>query len=228
MRNKSILLFVINMTIAMSYSCDRKVTKNVEPNLHQNEENKLGNMDSSVWQGVLLLRSDSADFNDHTFSILNEDKTIFTTIKSESGEEPSSSELKNNIIAYYPDYYIIHFEAIKIINSSFYEVKIGNKLKLLPVGKYMEFLTWPEYILRFFCTVKEDNPLREEPFESAKELANLNYEELNFRCLDISGDWVKVRCNIDCEGCPPKNKEIEGWVRWKKDGIIILKQYYTC
>lgn len=178
--------------------------------------------------GVLILKADSAFLEQVSFPVLNPDKSIFTEIATTADKEPSSNELKeNNILAYYPDYYIIHFEA-NDEKDAYFPVKIGNSVKYIKKGRYMEYLTWSNYILRSFVVTTDKNPLRIEPKATSKIILDLNYSELSFVCNEISGDWVKVSCNAACEGCPDGDKMVSGWIRWRENGKIMLKLYYTC
>jgi hypothetical protein len=120
----------------------------------------------------------------------------------------------------------MHFNA-DIVSDSLYTVRIGANHKLIRKGKYMEYLSWPDYILRYFVTTTEANPLREKPDQTANKIKNLNYTDLNFRCTIISGDWVKVTCNKDCEGCPD-GIQISGWIKWRENNKVIIEQYFTC
>jgi len=92
----------------------------------------------------------------------------------------------------------------------------------------VEFLSLPNYVLKFFVTTSATNPLRINPSETATEIKGLDYNQLNFNCLEVKGDWIKVICNAECEGCPEDESGITGWVQWRKDGKIIIKQHYTC
>lgn len=177
-------------------------------------------------KGVLIVHTDSVDLAKATFSVLNPDKSIYAKIESVGDNEPSSDMLNGRILAYYPEYYIVHFNA-DILSDSLYSVSVGANTKLIRKGAYVEYVSWPDYILRFFATTTKANPLRIEPSLSASTVPNLDYSKLSFRCLEISEDWVKVSCNKDCEGCPD-GKEVVGWIKWKENGKVILKQYYTC
>lgn len=176
--------------------------------------------------GVLIFQADSAFMNQSSFSVLNMDKSVFTTVKSLNGEEPSSSELNGNVLAYYPEYFIIHLKVNAASNSD-YTVQVGKEEKIVKKEKYMEFVSWPEYILRNMATTTQSNPLHQEPNESSKQLEGLRYNELSFKCLKVSGDWVQVECNKECEGCVG-GKIVSGWIRWKEGNKIILKQKYVC
>jgi len=201
--------------------CNIKNTQSSDVNKPVEETSTNNSLD-----GILILYPDSAQRNKFGFEILNEDRTPFKEIFSFDTDGLASQILKDKIFAYYPDYNIVHFRA-SVISDSLYRVKLDTTNKLIMKAPYTEFLTWKEYILRFFSTTTSDNPLRLNPEDNAKTLGDLNYEDLNFRNTQISGDWVKVVCNKDCEGCPD-NDQITGWLRWRKNGEIILNIHYAC
>lgn len=183
--------------------------------------------DSSTYSGVLLLYSDSLQLDNQNFNIYNQDNSVFATVTSKNGNEPSSDKLKGKILAYYPDYYIVHFTAEKL-SDGVYKVKVGSGSKVIKARKYVEFLSLPDYVLKFFVTTTEANPLRNSQSETASEIKGLDYKQLSFKCLEVKGDWVKVACNAECEGCPEGQTDITGWVQWRKHGKIIIKQHYAC
>ncbi|CAD0009679.1 hypothetical protein [Flavobacterium salmonis] len=178
-----------------------------------------------VFDNVLLLYSNS--YNENTsYKILNINKTIYSEIKSVKGNEPTCEKIKSKILAYYSDYYIFHFEARKSTIKGFYEIKVGDEVKLIKEDVTMKFLTLKKYILSFYCKATKENPLLLKPASNSKKI-NIDFENTSFNCITIDGDWVKVRCNNNCEGCPNK-KIFEGWIRWKKNGSIVLKLFYSC
>jgi hypothetical protein len=177
------------------------------------------------YNGILLLYSGRHSV-EITYEIFNLDKTLFGEIKSINGNEPSCPKLKGKILAYYDDYYIFHFLAKYNKTDSSYYVRVGNSVRMIPKDASMEFLSWPEYILKFYCEASKENPLRSSSSDTS-EVIKIDYERTGFKCLEINGDWVKVECDQECEGCP-QGKKIKGWIRWKKDDNIILKQYFVC
>jgi hypothetical protein len=187
---------------------------------------KVDSLNNLTKEGVILVRADSLHLSSKSVAIYNFDNSIFSQIKSTNGNEPSSNLLKNKILAYFPDYYIIHFKA-KEQNEN-YIVQVGNEMKKIKQNQFIEFLSWEEYITKFFCITDEKNPLYENPTSDSKIVKELTYQQLNFTCLEVKGDWVKVVCNKDCEGCPSNGKLITGWIKWRKNGKIILKQRYAC
>ncbi|GGH33017.1 hypothetical protein GCM10011418_46930 [Sphingobacterium alkalisoli] len=184
-------------------------------------------MNSKNEEGVLVIDALSV-FEDHEIvKVLNVDGSLFAEIKRTNDREPFSDKLsEENILAYYPDYYIIHFES-NIVSDSLYSVSIGKETKLIAKNRYMEFLSWPDYIMRYYVTTDKNNPLRQTPSDAGKAIEDIDYSELSFVGIEISGDWVKVRCDKECEGCGDC-PVVSGWIRWRMGGKVIVKQYYVC
>lgn len=179
-------------------------------------------------KGYLIILSDKIQEENGELEIYNLDKSVFAKIKSIRGNEPSNDKLVNNIYAYYPDYYIIHFQ-VSDFDEDYYKVKIGKTQKLIQKNKFVTFFDQSKYLLEYFCITNKSNPLRKfDSDESELSYKNLDYSTLNFICLEVKGDWIKVKCNIDCEGCGTESNKIEGWIRWRKNGKIIIEQRYSC
>lgn len=184
-------------------------------------------MNSKSQEGVLVLNVLSL-FEDHELvKVLNSDSSLFTEIKRINDQEPFSDKLnEENIQAYYPDYFIIHFKS-NIISDSLYSVSIGNEIKFITKNRYTEFLPWPDYIMKYYLTTDKNNPLRQTPSDEGEIIKDVDYAELSFVGIEISGDWVKVKCDKECEGCGRGNV-VSGWIRWRENGKLIVTQYYVC
>jgi hypothetical protein len=172
---------------------------------------------------VLYHENDTAET---TYQILNLNHSIFAEIKSVDGNEPSCPKLKGKILAYYDDYYIFHFEVKLDDDSNFYKVKVGNLVKLIKKSDTVKMYSMEEYILKYYCLASELNPLRDRPSISGK-IIKIDYQATSFICLEVKGDWVRVKCDKECEGCP-RGKIIMGWIRWRKNGKIIFDQRFVC
>jgi len=191
-----------------------------EQNATSQEQFKIDNL-----TGILLLYS--GKYTEKTsYKIFNKDKTLFAEIKSINGNEPSCPKLKGKILAYFDDYYIFHFMAKFNKVANIYEIKVGNFVKTIQKDSSMKFITRQEYILKFNCRASKENPLKDLPTVTSKEI-KIDYGNTSFKCLEIKGDWVRVECNQECEGCP-QGKKVKGWIRWGKDGKIILHQFFVC
>jgi hypothetical protein len=80
--------------------------------------------------------------------------------------------------------------------------------------------------MRAFIATNILNPLRETPTETG-EIIYMDYSEAGFVVLERENDWIKVACNIDCEGCP-NGELVTGWVRWRKGNELLVELYYVC
>lgn len=173
--------------------------------------------------GVLIFHTDSIDA-DSEFALLNNDRTKYCRITSRENDSVSVL-LTEHILAYYPDYFIVHF-AVESFDSIYY-VEVGNEKKLVKPSKFIEFMTWPNYIQRFFSKTTGKNPLRVEPKDSGSVVTGIDYRRANFRNVEVKGDWVRVVCNLDCDGCI-NNRVVEGWIRWREGDKVVLDIYYAC
>lgn len=183
---------------------------------------------SAELDSVLILYSDSIYKLGGSFTVYNADNSVFASIVSDGKEEPAADkELNKNILTYFPFYFAIHFKAASMGDSS-YTVMVGDKYKIIRKGQYTQLLSWPQYILKYLCAADKDNPLRKSPDDNSPEIKNLAYDELSFKAIEIKGDWINVRCFFECEGCPESNKKLSGWIRWRKEGEIIIHNYYGC
>lgn len=221
------VLFIISCNNQQRQSIENKRNKSEITDTQVVHVSSMNIRDTITYSGVLLIYTDSLQDENKSLKILNKDNSIFATIISKNDNEPADDKLKGEILAYFPDNYIIHFDANKV-NDDEYIVKVGSSFKIIKAKKYTEYLSISDYVLRFFLSTTSINPLRKYPSESTPEFKGLDYKSLSFKSLEIMGDWVKVTCNKECEGCSEEKIIIEGWVRWRKNGKIIIKQHYIC
>lgn len=187
-----------------------------------------------ILDGILRINSDGLQTQRDTVTIFNEDLTVFGKIYSDSEyEEPtirlevSSKEIKISIRAYFPDYNIIFFDSYKPSNG-IYEVLVNGDKKFIKIKEGITlFEEWETHLKSVFLLTNKENPLRDQPNEYSNLLLEYNYDEFNFEVVEIKDDWIKVHCNVNCEGCP-SGVEVSGWLRWKKDNQLLLKLYYVC
>jgi len=91
---------------------------------------------------------------------------------------------------------------------------------------YIELKTDEEHILQSYPVLGSNTPLREQPNDTAQTVQY--FEEYSYVPIRIDGDWLYVRDDKDCPLRDSQSKVIEGWVRWRKDGKIIIRVAQLC
>lgn len=148
------------------------------------------------------------------FEIMNEEHLYRGFIKVES---------------FYPEYSLFILESTSEKNG-FYQVKINGEIHFIDSKKYQDLLsfkTQKEYVLDSYPHPDNINPLRVTPHENAQIVEDFtNYVYLS---VEIKGDWLKVKDDKECYiGTESSKEDIIGWVRWRKDGKIILDIRHNC
>lgn len=175
--------------------------------------------------GVLVIHTELIESSKHVIDLFNSDFTLFGQISRQGTQLPRFDLLRHNILAYYPEYHVIHFLA-RPKSDSLYVVDFGSGEKLVRKNQLTEFLGFDDYILRYYSMPQTENPIRTQPFDQAPTLQLPNITTA-FRHIRITGDWLEVTCIDSCNGCP-KGTSLKGWVRWRRNDDIILNLYYDC
>lgn len=156
--------------------------------------------------------------------VLDKDgKTFITIKKSENGEIVKSIKDSLEIRAFYPDYSIIIFDSKQTGDG--YEVFINGSWRKLKSNKELNFLSWENFIEKIYLGLTSESPLHVIKDDTSKIIEG--YKELYYEVIERDGDWLKVRCWEDCEGCP-QGRIIEGWVRWRNKEQLLVDLYYIC
>jgi|GEM_PF-6453329 len=128
-----------------------------------------------------------------------------------------------SIRAYYPDYTIIVFDAIK--NGEGYRVFINGVWKTLRPTKAIEYQEWASYMKRIYVTGNKIHPVYKNASNKSQVISDS--AEYSYKVLEVKGDWIKVQCSKECEGCPD-GKVLSGWIKWKSKGTILINLSYAC
>ena len=97
---------------------------------------------------------------------------------------------------------------------------------LIAHGKYLIiFQTIEQHILNNYPILDDFTPLHEQADTLSKVFKD--YMHYNYFSVEINGDWLRVQCDDNCDGCP-ENEIIQGWVRWRKNDKLLIKIGYFC
>lgn len=139
---------------------------------------------------------------------------------------PGKNEIAN-ARAFYPDYGILIFDSENAEKGDRYKIFIGKQIKyiyLKDLKQYSKFQSWTVFIKDVFIQVDAPNAVYTDTV-TLKKIAKA--EEYGYKVIKVVGDWVYVECLKTCESCPP-NKKILGWVRWKRNNILLVDFFYFC
>ncbi|MBC6996026.1 hypothetical protein QWY85_12150 [Neolewinella lacunae] len=183
-----------------------------------------------LFSGFLRLKTDSKPVNVNVVTIYNTHGTVFGNIPLNSIEPSFQGDSAFSIWSYYPDYFIVIFEADSITSDKRYPIRVNNSLKYI---EHIEGLTvyenTSEHLQSSFIGTDKANPLRKEPSLSSDLVEeSIDYSGLSFELQRIQGDWGFVICNAACEGCPTEVLDFSGWIQILNNGKAIVKIYYAC
>ena len=233
--------FLINILILFTLlSCNNnnKRVVNDTPQMKVDEKVKEVKKDD-IREGFLFIDVSYIYHNGGQVNILNQNKkpTIsiidkLISINNESFDVIEDEHLykeKIKVESFFPEYGLFIIKS-KSASSGFYEVQINNKNYFIKSNEYGDLVSFKldkQYVLNAYPNPTKENPLRVNPDESSDIISN--YEDYTFVSVEIKGDWLKVRDDKDCyPGETPSEKDITGWVRWKKDGKIIIDIRHIC
>ena len=180
----------------------------------------------------LIVLSDNYDKGDFV-KIYNEDGSLwhkFTHYYDDSDGEFEYANDNFRPFAFHPDYFVL---ALKCVGKKAdrYEVIVNeetNLKKYVKVNdKVLKFETWENHILKLFAVGfdEKENPMLEVPQGQVK---NLVKSERTFHPVEVKGEWLKVKWDVTGETDKKETQQNSGWLRWKKDGKLIVELFYIC
>ncbi|MFD0766138.1 hypothetical protein ACFQZI_14840 [Mucilaginibacter lutimaris] len=130
---------------------------------------------------------------------------------------------KLSIRAFYPDASVIVFDAIKVDNG--YKIFVNGDWKIIKPTRAIQYQDWATYMKRVYVKANKVHPLYKDC--STKSMIVSDDVENSYKVLEVKGDWIRVQCSQECEGCPD-NKILRGWIKWRDKNTIIIDLFYSC
>ncbi len=137
-----------------------------------------------------------------------------------------------NIRDYFVDKpnYTILFDCLRKYNG-FYEVVIDEAAKTtawIDDTSFVNFLSWEDFLKSVLCLQQKDvdaNPIRTEPsVQSEIVMKNEGCLEL----VQLQGDWAMVKLSdLDYDLGQKDLQEVNGWIRWKNNDMILIEYFLT-
>lgn len=229
-------LFINLLLLISLFDCSNKSNSNNKDILPQS---KIEFSSKEKQEGYLFVSINEIYFDNKELVILDDKKLPIYRFK---GKDITINNKKYDIIeedylyrnsfdveSYDPEYSLFIFKANKLSDGNF-EVYINNTKRIIKGEKYKEILKFkiPEqYVLDSYPSPTKENPIRIKPNENSEPIPN--YDDYVYVSVKIEGDWLKVRNDDDCY-FEEKHSEMNifGWIRWKKNGKIILDLKHIC
>ena len=183
-------------------------------------------------EGILAAYNveDNQFYLENKIEIINDDNSVYATIFRDNQDEIVFSGVDTlNIFAYYPDYNIIIFSAKKKSNTEYY-VNV-NGLRKRIIDHNLKFLKWDEFILKVSLVFSDNYPVYTEKKEDKSKLLQNQLDYNSFNVLGVEGNWLKIKCDNECEGCNDLDKNKIFWIKWKDEsGKILIIDFirYIC
>jgi hypothetical protein len=227
--------FFISIVI-FSLGCNTKDKTNVKlknnllvdsSKLKDNYINKI-NYNDFDFMGVLSLNSEKLINNKDTIFIFNKDNSIFDELyfDIELNELVLKKNKKIEIKDFYLDYLIVNFLSNK--KENYYEVLVDNEIKLIKFQKdLLLFENWTTHILNCFTVLDKNKIIYKLPNLESEKIEIKDINNFNFEIIDVKDDWIKIKCNENCEGCY-QNIKVEGWIKWRNNKKLLIKLFYSC
>ena len=229
-------LFINLLLLISLFDCSNKSNSNNKDILPQP---KIEFSSKEKQEGYLFVSINEIYFDNKELVILDDKELPIYRFK---GKDITINNKKYDIIeedylyrnsfdieSYNPEYSLFIFKANKLSDGNF-EVYINNTKRIIKGEKYKEILkfkTPEQYVLDSYPSPTKENPIRMKPNENSEPIPN--YDDYVYVSVKIEGDWLKVRNDDDCY-FEEKHSEMNifGWIRWKKNGKIILDLKHIC
>lgn len=178
--------------------------------------------------GVVVLNNSRDGKNDY-IRIYNEDGSLWHKLTFYDNEPAGRTNVDFRPISFHQDYFVL---ALKCIGKSTgrFEVVVneetGMKKYVRVDDPVLRFQTWEEHILQVYAVDFnwKDNPILEKPGGAVKSVGFV--KGVTFRPVEVEGDWLKVRWDGIAQTGEKNKNDNSGWIKWKKDGFILVELYY--
>jgi len=213
----------------------------------QKQETQVRNVDKiktvsdEPKEGFLFINISSIYYQERKLAILNAEHdtiTFFNSTKVRIGDNEydiinQEHLYKEKVIvkSFDPEYGLFILDCKDSSKPDFYEIIINREKGFISKRgnnkDILNFKTPEQYVLEGYPNPTNENPLRLNPSDDAEIVPG--FLEHTYVSIEINGDWLKVRDDKDCyPGEEPSKKDIIGWVRWRKNGKIVIDIRHLC
>ncbi len=229
-------LFIKVLILLSIFNCNDRSSKTVESTVEIDETVK---QEEATEKGFLFIKISKIYHRGGQIVVLDGEKKSkitfkdkIVTINDNDYDIINEEHLYKNFIeveSFFPEYGLFILKANKQTDG-FYEIQINNENGFIDGNKYSDILIFKkqeQFVLDGYPYLTKKTPLRKNPDDNAEIIPN--YFDYTYLSVEIKGDWLKVKDDKDCyPGEEPSEKDIIGWVRWKKESEIIIDIRHKC
>ncbi|WP_431167671.1 hypothetical protein [Tenacibaculum halocynthiae] len=238
--------YFLLLVLTMFFSCknavvnkNKKTEKEVSVKTSTTELYKKKESELKIKEGFLFVDIKKIYFYGGKIALLNDKKdtliyfkdtkAVFKNEEYDIIEDEVSYNDNIKVKSFDPEYGLFILKCFGL-KDGFYEIQINDKKGYINKEDHRNFLKFKgieKFILDSYPVPNKENPIRLNPNETAEIIKN--FDNFSYISVEIKGDWLKVKDDKECyPGEEPSKKDIIGWVRWRKEGKIILKFAHSC
>jgi hypothetical protein len=218
-------LFLLPIVLVLSCSStiktkrDTQIPGQVVSTENLNIQSTSINVEKTI--GIVTLSSKVSFSKKDTIRLLNQNGSTWFKFSFYYDDSDGKYDFMNDEFkpyAFNPDYFKLGLVVSKKLADRKFLVIVNHEKtieKIIEIKEYLEFRRWDEYLLSSFAVGFNalDNPLLETPAIGSKKVT-VN-EKTPYHPIEIKGEWLKVRWKIE-------GNESTGWIKWKRDGLLIV------
>lgn len=168
--------------------------------------------------------------------IYNQDGSLWYRFTFFNDDSDGESELVNEDLrpfAFHVDYFLLTLTCVGN-DKDRYEVIVNEETRLKKYIRVddptMRFETWEEHVLGDVFNISFDqneNPLRKSPDGEFID-PNLFSPQSPVSAVEINGEWLRVKWSNTLQTRDNEPQYDSAWIRWKKDGKLLIELGYIC
>jgi hypothetical protein len=204
-------------------------------NVNSNSVYEINGSSEFVGHGYALINIDRiyheggkiVIYHNDSFDITIENRLFKFMSRSYDIKEELSSDLIQ-CEAFAPEYGIFVVEVASEVENG-YNVIIDEFHYFIEkkYDQYIKLYSQEEYVLNGYPVLSRNTPLRVAPSDTSSLVID-DYDEYSYLSIKVEGDWLFVNDDKDCPLRDAGDNVIAGWVRWRKNGELLIQVALLC
>ncbi|HVU56798.1 MAG TPA: hypothetical protein VHD83_17165 [Puia sp.] len=175
-----------------------------------------------VKKGVLRISLLKMSEKGHV-DLYNEDGKLYCRVFRKGNDS-----LLKNVRSCYLDHGVLIFDTDSTYSGGKISVFVGNEKKYLDVQRIPGLVvaqSWTVFLKSIFFKMNPSAVMYTAGPNKGRRVAGAgNY---SYIVKSVKNDWVFVECVKTCAECP-RGSVLQGWIRWRDGGKLLIELYYFC